>query len=194
MEEFSGFCLYDNKFPIIYINNSKPYSRQIFTLFHELCHLLYGIGGIDTRIDNYIKYLDGDDKLIEINCNKFAALFLVPEDDFKKQYSVHKIDEYIVENLADRYHVSREVVLRKFLDRGMVGVNTYEQMAKQWKASRKGGTGGDYYLTKGSYIGKGYLELAFGNYYQRKISFEQLAEYLGVKPKFVSGMEALLYK
>jgi len=40
-DEYSGFCLYDDVFPIIYINNSQAKIRQIFTLFHELAHLLF---------------------------------------------------------------------------------------------------------------------------------------------------------
>src|SRR5699024_375017 len=44
-EKFSGFCLYDNQFPVIYINNSMSFSRQIFTLFHELCHIILKTSG-----------------------------------------------------------------------------------------------------------------------------------------------------
>ncbi len=39
--EYSGFCLYDETFPIIYVNNSSTRTRQMFTLFHELAHLLF---------------------------------------------------------------------------------------------------------------------------------------------------------
>lgn len=37
-KEVSGFCLLDREFPLIYINNSTPASRQTFTLLHELAH------------------------------------------------------------------------------------------------------------------------------------------------------------
>ena len=40
-EMVSGFCLFDERFPVIYVNNSRPDTRQIFTLFHELAHLLF---------------------------------------------------------------------------------------------------------------------------------------------------------
>ncbi len=46
-ERFSGFSLYDDVFPIIYVNNSAAKPRQIFTLFHELGHLLFHTSGID---------------------------------------------------------------------------------------------------------------------------------------------------
>ena len=51
---FSGFCLYDTEFPVIYVNNNKTKTRQIFTLFHELAHLLMHTGGVDTRMEDYI--------------------------------------------------------------------------------------------------------------------------------------------
>jgi transcriptional regulator with XRE-family HTH domain len=31
IDEFSGFCLFDDEFPIIYVNNSSTKTRQIFT-------------------------------------------------------------------------------------------------------------------------------------------------------------------
>ena len=48
VEGYSGFSLYDDEFPIIYVNNSATKTRQIFTLFHELAHLLFHTSGIDT--------------------------------------------------------------------------------------------------------------------------------------------------
>ena len=81
---FSGFCLYDTDFPVIYVNNNKAKNRQIFTLFHELAHLLMHTGGVDTRQDDYIEYLTGDNRRIEVLCNQFAAEFLVPSRIFER--------------------------------------------------------------------------------------------------------------
>ena len=39
---YSGFCLYDDEFPIIYVNNTSAKQRQIFTLFHELARIIHG--------------------------------------------------------------------------------------------------------------------------------------------------------
>jgi len=41
--DISGFCLHDDTFPIIIINNKNTFTRQIFTLFHELSHILFGL-------------------------------------------------------------------------------------------------------------------------------------------------------
>lgn len=65
-EECSGFCLYDNVFPVIYLNNSQPKIRQIFTLFHELAHLLFRTGGVDFRHNDFVQKLHGENKRIEV--------------------------------------------------------------------------------------------------------------------------------
>jgi len=193
---FSGFCLYDKKFPIIYVNNSKSDTRQIFTLFHELCHLLLGTGGVDTRLDDYIHLLKGDARRTEILCNRFAGSFLVPDADFNKRIAGISINETSIQKLAKRYHVSREVILRKFLDRDLIDQSYYERHVKQWASTvtSKSGSGGNYYLTKGSYLGENYIDLAFSRYLQKKISVDQLANYLRVKVKYVAGMELQLFR
>jgi transcriptional regulator with XRE-family HTH domain len=56
-ESFSGFSLYDEVFPIIYVNNSAAPTRQIFTLFHELGLLLFHTSGIDPLDDQYLERL-----------------------------------------------------------------------------------------------------------------------------------------
>lgn len=193
----SGFCLHDQQFPLIYINNSNPKSRQIFSVFYELAHLLLGTGGIDSRDDGYIDYLAGDARKIEILCNRFAGAFLVPDSDFSRQIINLKIDDASIENLSKRYKVSREVILRKFLNRGLVSKDYYSRKAEQWadeaRKARERKTkesGGSYYANKGVYLGEGYLSLAFSRYFQNKISINQLADYLGVKVKSIPGIES----
>jgi len=196
-ENFSGFCYYDKQFPIIFINNSLSKTRQIFSIFHELSHLLFGIGGVDTRNNSFINHLKGNDRKIEILCNRFAGEFLVPEADFNSRITTIGTSEKTINDLAEKYRVSREVILRKFLDRKMIDAKYYSQTVKKWEIERKkrsSGTGGDYFATKGAYLGNSYLELAFSRYYQKRININQLADYLGVKVKNISGMEGLLYK
>ncbi len=193
-EGFSGFCLYDNEFPIIYINNSKSATRQIFTLFHELAHILFRTGGIDTRLDDYINYLEGDNRKIEIICNHFAGAFLVPDSDFNAQTSGFTVNDRTLQILADRYKVSREVILRKFLDRKIIDQKYYSDKTEQWAKSVKSqkGKGGDFYRNMGVYLSQKYLELAFTHFYQKRISDSQLANYLGVKTKSLPGMENIM--
>ena len=192
-EECSGFCLYDGVFPIIYLNNSQPKIRQIFTLFHELAHLLFRTGGVDFRHNDFVMKLQGENKRIEVFCNKFAGEFLVPTADIKPQIQNKKIDDNLLSQLAKKFSVSREVILRKCLDLDYVTQTFYETKVGEWEAERSGresfGSGGDYYLTRGAYLGNHYIETAFSKYYQGAISKSQLADYLGMKEASVSTFE-----
>ncbi len=53
-KDFCGFSLYDEEFPVIFVNNSNTKTRQIFTLMHELAHLLFRTSGVD-RHGNFKK-------------------------------------------------------------------------------------------------------------------------------------------
>ena len=194
-DEVSGFCLHDDRFPLIYVNNSTATTRQIFTLFHELAHLLSGTGGIDTVDDQYIRDLSGRNRTVEILCNRFAGVFLVPDADFDERIKKIPINDTTVSTLANQYSVSREVILRRLLDKQLITRSYYERMVEEWQNNWSGraGSGGDYYRTQGTYLGERYLELAFSRLYQNRISVDQLAEYLGVKVNNVPGMEALLF-
>lgn len=197
-DDFSGFCLYDKEFPLIIINNSVAKTRQIFTLFHELGHLLFETSGVDKLNDDFINVLPEHDKDIEILCNRLTAEILVPSDDFELSIKGVRVDESAVTRLADIYKVSREVILRKFLDRGTVNESTYMELAAKWieeakkKQGRKGG--GDYYNTQIAYLGDKYLEIAFNAYYRKTINDMQLADYLNVKTDNLPSLELSLHR
>ena len=194
VEEYSGFCLYDEVFPIIYVNNSTAKTRQSFTLFHELAHLIFHTSGIDTRHDQYIRDLANEAQRIEIICNRFAAEFLVPEDVFEGAFNGRDPSEETAEELASLFHVSREFIFRRFLDRNLIDEATYRRGARKWAAQVAGGTGGNWYYTKIAYLGRDYINLVFRQYYQNRISEAQVAEYLDTKPRNVSTLEEYFSK
>ena len=193
-DEISGFCIYDREFPVIYLNNSMPLTRQIFTLFHELVHLLLKTGGIDKSNDAFLRKLKGDNKRAEMLCNRFAGAFLVPDFDFETVLKETTLDEEGIQKLADRYSVSREVVLRKCLDRRLVTSAYYEQKTRQWadeaKERRRQGDRGNYYRNVVTYRGDSYLDLVFKQYYQGRFDMGQLSEYLGVRVSSIPGVES----
>jgi Zn-dependent peptidase ImmA (M78 family) len=132
---------------------------------------------------------------IEVLCNKFAGEFLVPSDDFEARARGLEPDDYSIQQLANTYHVSREVILRKFRDRGAVGQEYYDERVAAWAASvAPRAPGGSYYANMGVYLSDSYFDRAFARYHQNQIGIEQLADYLGVKVKNVPGMEAVLFR
>ena len=188
-ESFSGFSLYDEVFPIIYVNNSAAKTRQIFTLFHELAHLLFQTSGIDPLDDDYVEHLPDQPKQIEVLCNRFAAQFLVPERAFETAFAGQRASESTAEILAARFHVSREFIFRKFLDRRLITHSDYTRAARRWAEQKQGSSGGNPYWSKLAYLGREYVGLAFSQYHQNRIDDVQLGEYLDTKPKNVGTLE-----
>ena len=185
-DSVDGFCLVHEQFPVIYLNNSRSSVRQIFSLFHELAHLLLGKNGI-TRGINPIG------EQIEVFCNQFAAEFLVPSGDLETRFKDSPYDDTAIEELANYYKVSRPVILLKLVNRGVFTSEAYRQKTARWTEEyesrlegRGGGEssgGGNYYNTHAVYLGYKFIELAFSRYHQGQCSIEELANHLKVKVK-----------
>lgn len=193
---FSGFCLYDIKYPVIYINNSMSYSRQIFTLFHELCHILIKTSGIDKANDDYISRLELDNRKLEMICNMFAGKFLVPTNDLLKLIDNVEINEKNIEKLSKKYSVSRDVILRKLLDMGKISKEAYEKKYSDYQEEmyRKpiNNGGGNYYNTKKAYLGENYINDVCSNYYSGKIDLYETANYLNVRVEAIPQLGVMI--
>lgn len=192
-KEISGFCLSNELFPVIYLNNSTTKTRQIFSLMHELSHLLLSINGISKFDKSYINDLSQQEKSIEQFCNAVSAEILIPIADFNAQTKniedVEHIDESLFADLARRYGVSREAILRRFYDQGRVGQKCYEERADYWKGQQKRGGSGNYYATQNTYLSERFAKEVVTRYYRRQMSVEQASDLLGIKPKNFPGLE-----
>lgn len=72
-EDGSGFCLSHPVHPVILVNtNKQTRARRLFTLCHELAHVLMRQTGIS---DPFVRL-----NAIERRCNRFASSFLTPKD------------------------------------------------------------------------------------------------------------------
>lgn len=190
-DEYSGFCIYDDEFPIIYLNNTATKTRQIFTLFHELAHLIFRTSGIDTELDELENRVPGAARQIEALCNRFAAEFLLPDTELTAAIAGQSINREMAASIASAFSVSREVVYRKLLEKRLISSAEYRSAVSAWRLhQRKEGGGGDYYNTKMAYLGASYVRLAFNKYYQNRIDDVQLAEYLNITPRNLSAFEA----
>ena len=194
-DEFCGFSLYDAEFPVIYVNNTNAKARQVFTLFHELAHLLYRTSGVDRQGDFENKFLSEHERT-EQQCNALANAILVPEEEFNLARAPGRFDRTEAISLAKRFSVSREVIYRKFRDRKWIAQGEYEaavaEWAEQFRLSQKLKSSGDQYRTWLTYLGEDYVALAFRRYYEERIDNEELAEYLGIKPKYIDALEETL--
>ncbi|PPD34118.1 MAG: DNA-binding protein [Methylomonas sp.] len=193
-KDISGFCLRDKNLPIIYVNNGTTKTRQIFSLLHELAHLLMNINGLSKFDSRYIERLTSEEKTIEQFCNAIAAEILIPSDDFTQQtinfpQNVDSVSDERFSEIANRYSVSREAILRRFLDQGRASQNFYEQKATFWADQKKTGRGGDWYASQNVYLSHRFSSEVFTQYYRNQISMEQASDLLGIKAKNFAGLE-----
>ena len=81
--KFDGVSFYVKGIPVILVNDKIPNSRKVFTIAHELGHLLL-----------HFEDLISIDRDIEAEANHFAASFLAPEKDIKsslRQLTLEKL-------------------------------------------------------------------------------------------------------
>ena len=144
VDECRGFALSDDYAPYIFVNANDSKTAQLFTLIHELVHILlnYTSGTCLDSIDT-ARLKDRD----EVLCDKVAAEFLVPDDLFATLWGDLNKD---IRAIAKKFKVSEIVILRKAKDAGFISEEVfwkeYHQMPKVRKIKHQS-VGGDFYAT-----------------------------------------------
>ena len=199
----SGLCVADSQFPVIMINNSISFARQIFTLFHELYHLIKDTSGAEIIRDDYYVMLNQAQSDIEHSCDTFANMFLVPPDDFQVELQKTRLDEHGIEELAKLYSVSREAIMYKLWKLGKITSDDYTALKEAFygeaireKKPKKDGTsgGGNYYSTKLSYLGQRYTGEVFKQYFSGKIDSIRASEMLQSKVDHLPRLESAYFR
>ncbi len=194
--EISGFCLYDDEFPVICVSNSTAHSRQVFTLFHELGHVLCGLSSVTHRDLDNLSVFSADGREVEIFCNRLASEILVPSAVFRNTTSSFKFSDQTLRELASLFSVSREVILRKLLDTESITQTLFNralsELNEEYLREHEKEGGGNYYSNVHTYLGPTYIRMAFSRFHENKCSLEQLVEYLGVKARNLTGIEQIV--
>jgi Zn-dependent peptidase ImmA (M78 family)/transcriptional regulator with XRE-family HTH domain len=134
--EIAGFSIYHRSYPLIFVRKEEFQQRQVFTLAHELAHLLiHGTGSIDVFQDMY--GATGKERV----ANAFAGNLLVPDDSLalidgnNKPGSASEFERWL-RPFAEARGISVEVVLRRLLDAGRLSQHEYRSY-REWKAEQK---------------------------------------------------------
>ncbi len=130
IEEFRGFCLRGNDLVPAIVLNQKDFPKgRIFTLFHELYHVFIKQEEINKL--EATKGIKKAHKIIELKANDFAASFLVPKDVFLNMYEVQDFtktkDVQNVSKLKKYFHVSEDVIYRRFATFNIITQKEYEE-------------------------------------------------------------------
>ena len=194
-EEFQGFALVDEYAPLIFVNNADFKAAQMFTLAHELAHLLIGESGVSG-----FSNMEPAPNATEQFCDQAAAEFLVPEDDLRAFWpSANQLAEPF-QAVARHFKVSSIVAARRALDLEMIDRDTffrfYNEHRSQGSAGSQASDGGNFWNTQRWRLGPrfaatvmravnvgrlSYLE-AYSLTDLKGDTFEKLSDRMGVRP------------
>ena len=173
--QIRGFVLYDDIAPFVFINGNDFLSAKIFTLIHELVHVLVGQSA---SFD--LDYLESGNDDIEKFCNTCAAEFLVPTDLLNSAGTV----DY--DALARKFKVSAFVIARRLFDLGKISKEEYYRFYRDQQtklANRTERKGGNFYNTIQQRYSKKALKILRQAVSNNDVSFRDFYRLLGVKPK-----------
>jgi Zn-dependent peptidase ImmA (M78 family) len=188
--EMRGLSVYFKQFPIIIVNRKDEYSARIFTIFHELVHIMTRTSGI-CNIMNSIEM--PNEKAIESFCNQVAASALVPDDNLlTSQYFTHMQiygwDENYIRLIAKDFAVSRDVIIGRLFNLDYVTkdfyireLNRYTDEYKKYQAFKRLKNKKGFLppaLDVGTQVGKFYARTVLAAYNQETISPKTASNYL----------------
>lgn len=185
-EEMRGLSLAYEIFPVIALNRKDEPSARLFTLFHELVHILSRTSGICNDI-NMGKKQQGD---LELFCNKIAGLSLVPTDRLRQNKNVlfmqkYGVDDIHISALARDFAVSREVILHRLWDVKVIGqkiyfeiLNRYTKEYLDYKKRKKTNGHLPPALDKGTQVGRLYTKTVLAAYNADKLTPREASNYL----------------
>ena len=194
--EIKGFSIIEGSLPAIIVKKSDEANSKLFSLFHELTHILLNDSGICDMIEDTLS------PNIEKFCNHFAGAFLVPAEKLLNHYLVIQNkqsriwDKHNLNVIANEFKVSKEVILRRLLILGRTTNDFYkrwrEKYVKEYRPFGKGRRDPAKACIKER--GDKYVSMVFSAYEQAKINTLDAADYLGVKIDQIPKVHELIAK
>lgn len=181
VDECRGFALSEEPVPIIGINSKDSYNARIFTLIHELAHILYRDSVL---INDSLAGYFGSGRTMEQKCNRLAAEILVPEVELTREFNAQSFSVKEVKRLSRKFRVSGYVMLIRLKAVQLITEEDYRALESQFSfydSSGKGSDGGNPYYNQIVRKGRLYLKTAFQSYFDNQINVAELANLTGWK-------------
>ncbi|WAM34094.1 XRE family transcriptional regulator [Caldicellulosiruptor morganii] len=126
---YAGHC--------VLINYCEDVYRQIFSLAHEYCHVLF-----DSNVGQDVSYINKNNSLLEIRANYFARHFLLPDtalEKYKFNFMNTTIDQMInmVVFLSEKYKVNPQVVIYRLEENKCISSKTKETLLSKLKVIKR---------------------------------------------------------
>ena len=202
LSEVRGFAIAEETFPVVVVNGKDRTNGRIFTLLHELAHVVIGQSAIENEIEPH-QGMSAPDRAIETFCNRVAAAVLMPRTALlaenivmSKQRAGLQWTDAEIAALARRYSVSREALLVRLADLGRAERAFVQakrrEFARQYEEIDDEADNGGFapYAIQGvSHLGRGFARLVLQGYYSRQLTLSTTSSYLGTQAKHVANIE-----
>jgi Zn-dependent peptidase ImmA (M78 family)/DNA-binding XRE family transcriptional regulator len=197
-DNLRGFSILDDVIPIIGIKRGgESPTSKIFTLFHELGHILLNESGL-CDINDFSK--------IEIEkwCNAFSAEVIIPTSEFLQMGKVieqRQVGEKLwlkndLIELGRFFHAGPLAILRSLLENGLTTTDFYQEKHQAWNKPQFGRSkspeGRNIAKETIKEKGRTYISLAFSAFDQNRIDLKDLSDFLGVRLSYIPKTRQLL--
>lgn len=203
--EASGFAYWAPKLPLLAVNRKDAMGRRVFSLLHELAHLMVHQSGVSDLDDGRRQT---SDQRVEVFCNKVAAAALMPKLQFLSQPTIgnapsgrREWTDDDIGTLAKTFSVSREAVVRRLLTLERTTENFYRQKRAQYlqeyadiqarkrQQENKKPIPRNMPLETVSSVGRPLIRLLLSQYHSRRLSLSEVSGFLGVKVRHLPRIE-----
>ncbi len=197
LDEMRGFSIADRPLPVVVANGGDSPNARVFSMLHELTHVALRSGGVCDMQERATRPPEED--RVEVFCNHVAGAVLVPREALLAEKQVRGANAAGWSNeglkqLAGRYGVSREVILRRLLILGRTTEPFYRrkraEYAEEWRRHRdeQEGFAPPDVLALGR-VGRLFAQLVLESYHQERITSSNVADYLDVKLRHLASIE-----
>ena len=180
MVEIQGFCLTENPPYAVVVNSRHADTGKIFTIFHELAHIFKHESGICWPD------LSSESKDAEYEYNKFAAQFLIPDENVFPISSIEELKKY-----ANQLKISSEVYLRRNFELNLISKKQFfdllAELKKQPFKKPKGGSG-DQLLKSQNTRGEMFYNLMMSAVHNNRVDYNTASDALGLTIQYLTNV------
>lgn len=187
-EDARGFTLSDSFPNIVTINSKDSIEARIFTLMHEVGHVLLKDTGISIPDFN-------NQNKVEKWCNEFSSNFLLPKNIAKKIFSENNsklIETETLEFLSRKYKLSKNMLLYNMAKLKFITFEDYNEILNRYKkyesivkteVEKKSPTGIPQDRKRLSELGNKFVSLVAENTERKNITYSDALNYLSIKSR-----------
>jgi len=204
--EARGFSISADVFPAVVLNGKDTPTGRLFTLMHELAHLVLRAGGLCDTI--------GEEErqtaiTIEQFCNRVAGAVLMPKSAVERQPEARgksvrsSWSDHEIRRLAAKFGVSREAMVLRLVELSLASWSFYYAKRKEYELQYQAAQSDDedkpgapipQSVLARKYNGSLYTRVILSSYHRGSITLSEAAGHLHIRPKHFDALEAEVFR